>query len=218
MTRQSYTPEHKAAALLVLERNHNNFARTSHETGIPQRTLRDWRRISPVDPPPQTAIRRRQSEQPKFSSHNEALRHLRERVMDEALRLMETLEFDTEYLEPHQRATTLNRLLEQVIRLEQYLRTVPDDDDDGTYEMEHPVPMYSERLEELLEKGTEEAQLLREIVAAGNDHDLVVEAVNKVVRARYGPDDEWDGGEDDEDDEEWLKRVRQPGSPDRSAV
>jgi transposase-like protein len=41
-TKRSYSDREKAAALLAVEANRFNFAQTARDTGIPDRTLRDW--------------------------------------------------------------------------------------------------------------------------------------------------------------------------------
>jgi transposase-like protein len=57
---QTYTEEDREEALELLGYNRNNIALTSTQTGIPERTLREWRRKQrnsvslPPDPSPES--------------------------------------------------------------------------------------------------------------------------------------------------------------------
>ena len=42
MSKRSYSDNQKAAALLTLETNGGNVARTARETGIPRKTIEEW--------------------------------------------------------------------------------------------------------------------------------------------------------------------------------
>ena len=50
-----YDPNHKAAVMVMLERNGGDLLATVQQTGVPLRTLRDWQRdIFPYLSPPPT--------------------------------------------------------------------------------------------------------------------------------------------------------------------
>ena len=126
-----YTPEEKSAALQRLDDNFGDVAVTSIQTGVPTRTLREWKRQRHLEAfqtgqlPPQNQRRQQRQQQIIDPTNNDddddddegnKYRRLRKELMQHIFDLSATLMDDpqTAYL----RAVTLSRLIDRVIRLE----------------------------------------------------------------------------------------------------
>jgi transposase-like protein len=113
-----YTPQQKETALQRLAANFGNIAITSLQTGIPERTLRDWqqkRQLEQVQNPPLPPKISRRQQQPDTNEYQ----LLRDIIMEHLFQLVENLSLDpaTAYL----RAAALSRLIDRVIKLEKHI-------------------------------------------------------------------------------------------------
>lgn len=125
-----YPPEEKAAALVQLERNSGNIALTHLQTGIPERTLQNWRRKiqlqdlrwRPAAPPPQ------KKEVPEFEDDLEALAYMRQQIMSELLNIAANLQDGFALSLPHQRLQILGQLLDRLAELDERLKPYQEPD------------------------------------------------------------------------------------------
>ena len=116
-----HTPDRKAAAMQLLERNGGDVYLTHLQTGIPQRTLYSWRtelivlrRHTPSPPPPQSTL-------PDFDDVIDALIYLRNNILEV---LQQVVAATSDNLMPylywdHIRAQV--RLLDCVLKLDKFL-------------------------------------------------------------------------------------------------
>jgi hypothetical protein len=127
-----YHPDHKAAVLVVLERNGGNMKATSRQTGIPVRTLRHWRGdILPYLPPPPTPRRQQIAEVPAFQDDIEALSFIRQNIIAELSRLSASLQYDSGFSTPYQRALVLSQLMDKLLKLDLHLKPYAKAEDEG---------------------------------------------------------------------------------------
>lgn len=129
---RKYTDQQKIDALQHLADNYGNVTLTAIQTGIPERTLRDWKRRRKFetlkDLPPIKETRRRQqtaaNDDPDQNTENESegeYTRIRQRLMQHIDTLLETLTDDPDTA--HLRIIALTRLLDRVIKLESLTRT-----------------------------------------------------------------------------------------------
>jgi transposase-like protein len=107
---KSYSPEYKQMACQLLQTNGGNVDLTSRQTGIPPRTLREWRQRHAHQPPQQDTRRRQNVE--------EQLHFLRERMMEQAIALAMTLSSETDPSLLSQRIIALTRLVDRLMKLD----------------------------------------------------------------------------------------------------
>jgi hypothetical protein len=128
-----YHPKHKALVLQKLVENNGDIILTSLQTGVPQRTLRDWRYQShiltaaAVDE--MAAARRTQESEPPPSASeldDDALKRIHDKLVADIHKLINTLGDDMEYASFPQRVTALARMVESLPKLQSLLTT--DDD------------------------------------------------------------------------------------------
>jgi len=116
-----YPPQHKAAVLAQLQANHSNVILTSIQTGIPERTIRDWRRKAylqnqlPVLPPhtPSAA-----AATPEFEEESQALQYVRRQIVQEVANMAATLKDTLDTAAPYHRILALSQLLDRLIKLD----------------------------------------------------------------------------------------------------
>lgn len=115
-----YSPEHKALVLQKWEANGGDIALTSVQTGIPERTLRQWRQQHQRQlPPPQISERR---QLPEFENDLAALDFMRRQILDELLALSGDLQGNFGVTTPYQRIQILSRLLDRLMTLDEHLK------------------------------------------------------------------------------------------------
>jgi transposase-like protein len=139
MTRR-YTQQQKEEILQQLDDNFGNVTLTAIQTGIPKRTIYDWKQQrkllalkngEPVPgqlPPKKNSVWRRQSaaNPEQAETHDDGnppneYARIRERLMEHLDTLIETLTDDPDTA--HLRISALSRLLDRVIKLEDLART-----------------------------------------------------------------------------------------------
>jgi hypothetical protein len=107
-----YTPEEKDHALELLIANNGDLSLTSAETGIPVRTLENWRRAG-VLPPPVTAP----PPPPMPDDRLEALEDIQQQMLREARNLAYSLREAVADAPLSQRVAALAQLLDRIIKL-----------------------------------------------------------------------------------------------------
>ncbi len=127
-----YTPAEKSAILAILRANYDDISLTHHQTGIPERTLREWRRSQL--PPPKSSPRQQEfsphtpdfiaagGSPPGFTDDLEAMRFMRSRIMQELLNLTTSFNDDFGGATPYHRVQMLSRLLERLMKLDNHLK------------------------------------------------------------------------------------------------
>lgn len=114
MPRQ-YTEEEKRKALDCLRENGGNCRLTSRATGIPLRTLQSWTQRE------QNAADQAETEQ--------AMARMRQRLVENVLRLADSLEAKIDDAPLNQHASALAQLVDRLIKLAEKLpQSNPDDD------------------------------------------------------------------------------------------
>ncbi|MBI5670290.1 MAG: transposase [Chloroflexi bacterium] len=109
-----YTDDDRRQALECLKANGGNCCQTSQETGIPVRTLRTWARQA------------RQAEE--AADVERALAQMRQRLIDNVLRLANSLEAKIDDAPLNQHASALAQLVDRLIKLAEKL---PPSSSDG---------------------------------------------------------------------------------------
>jgi hypothetical protein len=135
-----YTSEEKDHAIQRLIANSGDVALTSSETGIPVRTLENWRRVhglprfgaSPPPPPP-----------PIAADDLDALRDLQQEMLREAYNLVHSIEEAIDEAPLNQRVAALAQLIDRIMKLSVQLPRADDDDvqiayDRESYEQDDP--------------------------------------------------------------------------------
>lgn len=129
-----YSADQKATALQMLDSLFGDVSATSDRTGIPERTLRDWRRererSSPPSPPPNFQPPPPPEEAPEFEDQLDALNYIREQVMGELLNVSANIKDTFAQTPPHKRLRVLSDLLDRLMKL------------DERVEPYQPVPWY----------------------------------------------------------------------------
>lgn len=126
-----YTPQRKADALQQLDSLYGDIALTAERTGIPERTLRDWRRererSSPPSPPPFSAPPPPPNEPPEFEDDLEAVTYIREQIMNELLNVSANISDTFAQTAPHKRLRVLSDLLDRLMKLDEILKPYQPD-------------------------------------------------------------------------------------------
>jgi hypothetical protein len=121
-----YTAFQKGDALQLLDSLYGDIALTSERTGIPERTLRDWRRererSSPPSPPPFSAPPPPPNEVPDFEDQLDALNYIREQVMNELLNISANIGDTFAQTPPHKRLRVLSDLLDRLMKLDEIVK------------------------------------------------------------------------------------------------
>ena len=116
--RNSYTTAQKTAAMTVLERNGGNIQLTAQQTGIPYRTIYDWQRdMLPMLEQYAPASARPPTEMPTFENDLDALAFIRQNILGELSRLSASLQYDSGFSTPYQRALVLSQLMDKLLKL-----------------------------------------------------------------------------------------------------
>lgn len=119
MSHHRYTTDEKADALACLELNGGDVVRTAAETGVPERTLYTWRRQfeeknqRQQSPPPPL---------PKFENDLDAMKFLREQIVQELLNIARSFGAEADRSSPRQRALVLSQLLDRLMKLDAHLK------------------------------------------------------------------------------------------------
>ncbi|MBZ0290953.1 MAG: hypothetical protein K8L99_00145 [Anaerolineae bacterium] len=106
-----YSPDHKALVMSLLRQNGGNTTLTSQQTGIPARTLRDWRQHDPAPLSPALPLPVEEEEDPG----DEMLR-LRQTLMRRVFQLAADL--DADYIPARDRAFALTNLIDRILKLD----------------------------------------------------------------------------------------------------
>ncbi len=118
-----YTTAQKTAAMQVLESTFGNILLTSSRTGIPERTLRDWKRAkelsSQPSPPPNFSPPPPPSEPPEFEDEIDALTYIREQIMGELLHISANIRDSFANTAPDKRLKVLSELLDRLMKLDE---------------------------------------------------------------------------------------------------
>jgi hypothetical protein len=142
-----YHPTQKTAILEKLRANGGDIAVTHLQTGVPERTLRDWRRerwLQSPPPPPPTPLRRRQNdpdgdavddqpaqapdqELPVFEDDLDALAYLRRQIVDELVRIAGAFQDTFQLASPYQRVNMLAQLMDRLMKLDERLKPYKDE-------------------------------------------------------------------------------------------
>ncbi len=120
-----YHPDHKAAIMVLLERNGGDFAATAQQTAVPERTLRRWHgQISPHlrQYPPLRTNSAEEMSIPTFDNDIDTLKFVRHQIMDEVTRVAASLNNDTTITTPYQRTLVLTQLLDKIMKLDTHLK------------------------------------------------------------------------------------------------
>jgi transposase-like protein len=159
-----YTSDEKTAILAQLQSNHGDIALTRLQSGIPERTLREWRRelwlnhLPPLPPPP-TPLRRQETtsesldvgahgcaptlDTPTFANDLEAVVFLRNQIMKELLSLSASLNNSLSITTPYQRVLVLTQLLDRLMKLDEHLKPYASfDDGDDDIQIAYDKPSY----------------------------------------------------------------------------
>ena len=117
---QTYTEDDREEALELLGYNRNNIALTSTQTGIPERTLREWRRkhrnnISlPPDPSPAAAAM-------PVGDSAEALQFVYDQLVQELTRLAASLPEILASAPPYHQLLAITHIIDRVEKLQQII-------------------------------------------------------------------------------------------------
>jgi hypothetical protein len=128
-----YRPYQKAAALRELDASFGDIVTTSERTGIPERTLRDWRRqrekVLPNLPPPPPIFSPPPSPPPPpkpalpiFEDDMKALAFMRQQILDELVNISTNIKDTFAQTAPHRRLRVLSDLLDRLAKLDERLR------------------------------------------------------------------------------------------------
>ncbi len=113
-----YTPQEKEHALQCFVANDSDVSLTSAQTGIPVRTLENWRRagilVHPTLPPPPPAP-------PIAPDDLDALRDLQHQMLREAYNLVHSIEDAIEDAPLSQRVAALAQLIDRIMKLSSQL-------------------------------------------------------------------------------------------------
>lgn len=148
-----YPPEYKAGVLERLRAYHGDITLVSRLTGVPERTLRHWRReiwldllppLPHMPPPPPLADRQDDTALSNFEDTIKALKFMRENLMNGLVNLSAGISDSQGLMTPYQRVQMITQLMNRMLELNEYL--FPYDDDSGDNQ-----PATSRRVEPDLE-------------------------------------------------------------------
>lgn len=138
-----YPPEYKAGVLERLRAYHGDITLVSRLTGVPERTLRHWRReiwldlLPPLPPlphmPPPPPLPDRQSDisLSNFEDAINALKFMRENLMNGLVNLSAGIRDAQGLMTPYQRVQMITQLMNRMLELNEYLYSYEDDPEDN---------------------------------------------------------------------------------------
>src|SRR5262249_10216485 len=151
-----------------------NIPLTAEQIGVSENTLYAWRRSiqvffqqNPLPPQQPAAL-------PAFENDLDALAFIRQNLITELSRLSASLQYDSGFSTPYQRALVLSQLMDKLLKLDVHLKPYMEEDDNS---------------------------LLEELLAERGDADEEDEDIEIVVSDHVEEEDDgyWDGyGEADE--------------------
>ncbi len=134
-----YPPELKQQALELLRDTGGDIAQTHIKTGVPERTLYNWRRelwqnwrrqsSTSVLPNPPKPL-------PQFEDDLEAMDYIRQKIMAELLNLANNFQTDANFMTPAQRIMLLTQLTDRFIKLDTHVRVREEENTEYIYEYE----------------------------------------------------------------------------------
>ncbi len=120
MSRQ-YTDEERVEALALLRCNRSNVALTSKQTRIPERTLREWRRLQrvqnglPPDPLPAAAAADMARQ---FAESSEAVEYVRDQFLNLLVDLTDSLPEILSAASPYHQLLTVMQMIDRIEKLQ----------------------------------------------------------------------------------------------------
>jgi len=134
-----HTPEQKTVALETLRDTGGDINQTHLKTGIPHRTLYNWRHElwqswrrqtpSPTSPKPL----------PEFEDNLAALDFIREQLMAELLNIANNFQAEMAYMPPAQRVMLISQLMDRFLKLDEYINAHAEEEIIHVHEYEYSV-------------------------------------------------------------------------------
>ncbi|MBZ0303023.1 MAG: hypothetical protein K8J31_24975 [Anaerolineae bacterium] len=121
---KQYVDEERIEALAQLRINRNNVALTSRQTGVPERTLREWRRLQrlehglPPNPPSAAAAAVIADHVARFSEPSEALQHVYDQFLQELVTIADTLPDILSTAPPYHQLLALMNMIDRIEKLQ----------------------------------------------------------------------------------------------------
>ncbi|MEO8606239.1 MAG: transposase [Chloroflexota bacterium] len=132
---RTYSSDLKAAAMVAVERNNGNIQLVAQQFNIAENTLYAWRRNIQVFfqqnplPPQYTA------EVPAFENDLETLAFIRQNILGELSRLSASMQYDSGFSTPYQRALVMSQLMDRLLKLDVHLKPYMEEEEEIiTYE------------------------------------------------------------------------------------
>lgn len=118
MSRQ-YTELERRDAMDILAINQNNIALTSYQTGIPQRTLRDWQRVQYIEqsPPPLTPSAAAEQFKQRFPDKNDAVEYIVNQCLAELTAFADELPEIMRMAAPYHQVLTFIHIIDRLDKL-----------------------------------------------------------------------------------------------------
>lgn len=113
MPKTFYTEEQRAEALALLRYNRSNVALTSQQTGIPERTLREWRRLQRIENvlPPAKEL---SAAAKNIEDAPEALEYVYKKFLKELVAIADSLPELVRTAPPYHQLLTMMKLLDRL--------------------------------------------------------------------------------------------------------
>lgn len=125
--RNTYTDEQRIDALALLYHNRYNIALTSRQTGIPERTLREWRRLQRHDhcEPPMMNIIKAAEQAVRFENPGDALNHVYSVFLQELAQAADKLPQLLYGQSPLQQLQTMMKIIDRLELLKMLISDTP---------------------------------------------------------------------------------------------
>jgi hypothetical protein len=116
---RQYTELERRDALDILAINQNNIALTSYQTGIPQRTLRDWQRVQYMEmaPPPLTPSAAAEQFKQRFPDKNDAVEYIVTQCLAELTAFADELPEIMRMAAPYHQVLTFIHIIDRLDKL-----------------------------------------------------------------------------------------------------
>lgn len=142
-----YTPEQKTLALETLRDTGGDINQTHIKTGIPTRTLYNWRHELWQSWRRQTPSPNSPKPLPEFEDDLAALDFIREQIMAELLNIANNFQSEMAFTTPTQRVLLISQLMDRFMKLDEYLNARQEEEIQYVYEYEYEVEHHVEKVD-----------------------------------------------------------------------
>ncbi len=141
-----HTPDQKNQALEMLRDTGGDINQTHAKTGVPKRTLYNWRHELWQSWRQHTPSPNLPKPLPQFEDNIEALAFIRSQIMAELLNIANNFQTEMAYTTPTQRVMLISQLMDRYLKLDEYVSAHQEEEVIYVHEYEYAVAHHVEKV------------------------------------------------------------------------